>query len=125
MTVLELTGPGLTVHEHNHLREALAHRRNSLHAALLLYEEAAIPTPPRMALARRSRAAITDIDLAIDRMEDPRYGVCEQCHQKLSVHCLTLRPLATVCPSCDLLEAPKPAGRARGGVRPGRKGARA
>jgi hypothetical protein len=125
LTVSEMTWPALTVHEHSNLREALAHRRNSLHAALLLYEGAAVPTPSRAALARRSRAAIADIDLAIDLMEDPKYGICEHCHEKLPVRSLTLRPLETRCPSCDLLEGSRPAGRARGGTRPGRKGVRA
>jgi RNA polymerase-binding transcription factor DksA len=125
MTVSEMTWPGLTVHEQSSLRDALAHRRKSLHAALGLYEDAAIPTPPRMALARRSRAAIADIDLAFDRMEDPKYGSCEHCHERLTVQTLTLRPLETRCPGCDLLEASRPVGRPRGGTRPGRKGVRA
>jgi hypothetical protein len=47
--------------------DALEHRRRALSAALALYEEAPIGAAPRLALIRRTRLAIADVEDALAR----------------------------------------------------------
>ena len=107
MTV-ELGFPGLLVHERAALRDALEHRRRGLTAALRLYEDAEIETAPRLALVRRTRLAMADIERALARVHEATYGVCRDCQCPLPIALLTLRPLATYCSDCATTESVSP-----------------
>jgi RNA polymerase-binding transcription factor DksA len=104
----ELAFPGLLVHERNALRDALEHRRRGLTAAMRLYEDAAIETAPRLALVRRTRLAMADIDRGLARVHEAAYGVCRECQSPLPIAVLTLRPLATHCEDCATTESVSP-----------------
>jgi RNA polymerase-binding transcription factor DksA len=104
----ELTYPGLLVHERTALRDALQHRRRGLTAALRLYEDAAIETAPRLALVRRTRLAMADIESGLGRVHEPTYGVCRRCQSPLPIAVLTLRPLATHCDECAPTQSVSP-----------------
>jgi RNA polymerase-binding transcription factor DksA len=104
MTITEFSGPGLTARDRDNLREALGQRRHGLCAALRMYEEARISPAPRAALARRTRAAIDEIDVALGIIDNVTYGLCTRCRRRLPLHALTLRPLDQLCPTCPTAE---------------------
>ncbi len=104
MAISELLPPSLAVHERERLREELERRRLGLAAALDLYEDGAATTPSRRALVRRTQLAITDVDRALLRTDEPGYGVCKNCHRVLSITTLTRSPLETHCSVCIPLE---------------------
>ena len=54
-------------------------------------------------LARRvvvERQALAEIEAALDRIADGRYGRCEQCHRPISSGLLTAQPEARLCSAC-------------------------
>jgi hypothetical protein len=102
MTTTVLPGFGLTLDEREHLRDSLSRRREELRTALHLYEEARISEAPRAALARRTRAAIAEIDVALGVMHNTRYGICAGCRRPLPLNSLTRRPLDMLCRSCEI-----------------------
>ncbi len=40
---------------------------------------------------------LKDIDMALERLNDGTYGICEVCHSEIEPHYLKAEPLATVC----------------------------
>lgn len=48
--------------------------------------------------------AIHDIDVALDKMKDGTYGVCEQCGKQISFEVLSVRPESKLCKACKLIE---------------------
>lgn len=103
---IELAHAGLLVGERDALCEALEHRRRALKAALRLYEGAPIEHAPRLALVRRTRIAMAEIDRGLAQVHDTAYGVCRSCERAMPVARLTLRPLATDCAECAPFDAP-------------------
>jgi len=96
--------PGLTAVERDNLRVSLSQRRQELHAALDLYEEANISAAPRAALARRTRDAIVDIDAALAILHKTGYGLCKRCRRALPIVGLKVRLLEMRCRDCERLE---------------------
>src|SRR3954469_24387187 len=78
----------LALHERRQLRAALQQRQQELSAALRLYEEVAIHTEPRTALIQRTQLALNQIGLALNRLDDYRYGTCDDCRRTLPVQTL-------------------------------------
>jgi DnaK suppressor protein len=52
------------------------------------------------ALARQARQHLAEIDAALARLADGRYGRCEQCGSAISPARLAARPAAATCISC-------------------------
>ncbi|WP_068255192.1 TraR/DksA family transcriptional regulator [Janibacter corallicola] len=52
------------------------------------------------ALLRQGRASLTDIDAALERLEQGTYGICEQCGRPIGEGRLEARPTATRCIEC-------------------------
>ncbi|MGH9039852.1 MAG: TraR/DksA family transcriptional regulator [Acidimicrobiia bacterium] len=57
-----------------------------------------------LALSASARAAVDEIDLAIARMDDGTYGVCERCGKRISVARLEALPYAALCIECKSRE---------------------
>lgn len=55
----------------------------------------------RDAIARVLREDMVQIDRALDRVAEGRYGLCEDCHQPIPPKRLEVRPTATLCVSCQ------------------------
>ena len=60
----------------------------------------------------RESKLIKKIKLALDRIEDNTFGVCEQCGEDISIARLQARPVTTLCIDCKTKE--EAAERARG-----------
>ena len=52
-------------------------------------------------MAERDRKLIADINLALKRIENGRYGICETCEEKISPRRLQVNPTATLCIHCQ------------------------
>ena len=52
------------------------------------------------ALLKQGRASLTDIDAALERLEQGSYGTCEQCGRPIGEGRLEARPIATRCIEC-------------------------
>ncbi len=52
------------------------------------------------ALLRQGRASLTDIDAALERLEQDTYGICEQCGRPIGEGRLEARPTAVRCIEC-------------------------
>lgn len=52
------------------------------------------------ATARSIAASIREIDIAIERFEKGRYGVCEMCGEPIPAERLEARPATTTCVKC-------------------------
>ncbi|OFV87894.1 MAG: RNA polymerase-binding protein DksA [Acidobacteria bacterium RBG_16_68_9] len=48
----------------------------------------------------RERKLLAKIDLALERISDGTYGVCEECGEPISVDRLRARPVTTRCINC-------------------------
>jgi DnaK suppressor protein len=57
----------------------------------------------RQAVAERQ--ALAEIEAALDRIADGRYGRCEQCGRPIAAAMLTARPQARYCSACGRLPA--------------------
>jgi DnaK suppressor protein len=57
------------------------------------------------ALVDQAAAHLADIDLALARLDDGSYGVCESCGSRIAVERLTARPVARTCISCAAAKA--------------------
>ncbi|HEY7125869.1 MAG TPA: TraR/DksA C4-type zinc finger protein [Ktedonobacterales bacterium] len=55
----------------------------------------------RDAIARVLREDMVQVDRALDRVAEGRYGLCEDCHQPIPPKRLEVRPTATLCVSCQ------------------------
>ncbi|MBM4372980.1 MAG: RNA polymerase-binding protein DksA [Deltaproteobacteria bacterium] len=51
-------------------------------------------------LRGREKTLLRKIDLALERIEDGEYGVCEECGDEISVRRLEARPVTTLCIGC-------------------------
>lgn len=51
-------------------------------------------------LKEREKNLLRKIDLALDRIEDGRFGVCEACDQPIEERRLLARPVTTLCIAC-------------------------
>jgi RNA polymerase-binding transcription factor DksA len=52
-------------------------------------------------LLRGARIALADIDAALDRAADGRYGTCTDCRQPIAVERLEILPMVATCMSCQ------------------------
>jgi RNA polymerase-binding transcription factor DksA len=52
------------------------------------------------ALQARARASLTDIGVALRKLDDGRYGECDRCGQPIGDARLAARPAALVCVRC-------------------------
>lgn len=52
------------------------------------------------ALARETRQELVEIDAALVRLDDGRYGACETCGRPIAVERLQVRPAARTCVAC-------------------------
>ena len=50
------------------------------------------------------RSEMAQIDKALIRVKDNRYGVCAACHQSIGIEQLELSPESEHCPSCQSLQ---------------------
>jgi RNA polymerase-binding transcription factor DksA len=53
-----------------------------------------------LALSAQAQAAIEEIDLALAKIKDGTYGVCEQCHNTIPKERLRALPYAALCVQC-------------------------
>ncbi|WP_045216230.1 RNA polymerase-binding protein DksA [Desulfonatronovibrio magnus] len=51
-------------------------------------------------LRDRDRKLIQKIEQALDRIEDGRFGICEECDEDISIPRLKARPVTTLCIKC-------------------------
>ena len=51
-------------------------------------------------LCDRDRETLSQIDDALERLEDGEYGLCEECGDKISKGRLNVRPFARYCVTC-------------------------
>jgi len=51
-------------------------------------------------LCDRDREKITQIDDALERLEEGGYGICEECGRRISEERLKIRPFARYCVPC-------------------------
>ena len=52
------------------------------------------------ALLDQARATLADLDAALGRLAEGRYGVCERCGRPIGADRLAARPAATRCIDC-------------------------
>jgi DnaK suppressor protein len=52
------------------------------------------------ALARQARGHLAEIDAALRRLDEGRYGTCERCGRPVGAARLAARPAAATCISC-------------------------
>ena len=52
------------------------------------------------ALLRQARDHLDEIDAAMTRLAEGRYGICERCGRPIAVERLEARPVARTCVSC-------------------------
>ena len=53
-----------------------------------------------LALSAQAQAAVEEIDLALIKIKDGTYGVCEQCHNTIPKERLRALPYAALCVQC-------------------------
>jgi RNA polymerase-binding transcription factor DksA len=53
------------------------------------------------ALLAAATAALSDINAALARIQNGRYGSCVQCHEPIAVGRLEILPAAALCMSCQ------------------------
>jgi len=53
-----------------------------------------------LALSAQAQAAVEEIDLALAKMKEGTYGVCEQCHNTIPKERLRALPYAALCVQC-------------------------
>lgn len=47
---------------------------------------------------------LADIDLALNKIKEGKYGVCEQCRQEISLEVLKISPESKLCQRCKISE---------------------
>ncbi len=52
-------------------------------------------------LSNRDRAKLKAIDVALERIEDGTYGICEECEKKIRLERLKVMPFARYCVNCQ------------------------
>lgn len=52
-------------------------------------------------LTDNERKQLTDIDIALKKIEDKDFGICEDCREKISSERLEAVPTATLCIGCQ------------------------
>jgi RNA polymerase-binding transcription factor DksA len=52
-------------------------------------------------LLRGARLALTEIDAALDRAADGRYGICTSCGRPIAVERLEILPMVATCMCCQ------------------------
>src|SRR4051794_22174168 len=52
------------------------------------------------ALLARARGRVAELDLALERLREGTYGVCERCGRAIPVERLEIRPAARTCVTC-------------------------
>ena len=57
-----------------------------------------------ISLANSMRERITQVERALDRLDDGQYGWCERCGNAIPVERLAAFPSATLCVTCKQLE---------------------
>jgi DnaK suppressor protein len=57
-----------------------------------------------ISLANSIRERITQVERALDRLDDGRYGWCERCGNPIPVERLAAFPSATLCVTCKQLQ---------------------
>jgi DnaK suppressor protein len=53
-----------------------------------------------LALSAQASAAVEEIDIALAKIKDGTYGVCEQCHNTIPKERLRALPYASLCVQC-------------------------
>lgn len=53
------------------------------------------------ALRRNAEALITQIDAALDRIDDGTYGICQRCERPIGAERLEARPYVAYCIQCQ------------------------
>ena len=53
-----------------------------------------------LALSAQASAAVEEIDIALEKIKDGTYGVCEQCHNTIPKERLRALPNAALCVQC-------------------------
>jgi RNA polymerase-binding transcription factor DksA len=53
-----------------------------------------------LALSAQAQAAVEEIDLALEKIKEGTYGVCEQCHNTIPKERLRALPYAALCVQC-------------------------
>ena len=53
-----------------------------------------------LALSAQAQAAVEEIDLALAKIKEGTYGVCEQCHNTIPKERLRALPYAALCVQC-------------------------
>lgn len=51
-------------------------------------------------LRGREKALLKKIDMALERMENGEYGICEECGEEITAKRLKARPVTTLCIRC-------------------------
>lgn len=54
----------------------------------------------QVALGQSHREMINDIDAALNRIKEGKYGICEQCGKEISEEVLALIPESRFCEEC-------------------------
>lgn len=54
-----------------------------------------------VALGEQERAALIDIEAALQRLDEGRYGVCAQCGEDIAAERLKVLPQALYCIDCE------------------------
>ena len=89
--LLELGGSEMSIDE-----DRTAYSNHMAEGATEVFEQA------RNVGMRRSREhMLTDVEEALQRIEDGSYGVCRRCGQPIDVARLTVMPAAEYCYSCQ------------------------
>lgn len=55
-------------------------------------------------LRDRERKLVKNIEAALQRVEDGTYGICEECHEEISMPRLKARPMTRLCIECKMQE---------------------
>ncbi|MFC9284383.1 TraR/DksA family transcriptional regulator [Streptomyces collinus] len=62
----------------------------------------------RVKLAASARMVLTDVEAALERMDDGRYGACHLCRRPIDVERLTIVPQARFCAPCQQVKEARP-----------------
>ena len=81
-----MAGGGMTAAEQTYLRSELEQRRTRLHVAL--------QAPAADASISQ---LLTDVDAALGRMSEGKFGICEMCHESVEADRLLADPLVRFC----------------------------
>jgi RNA polymerase-binding transcription factor DksA len=58
----------------------------------------------QLAIAQALRDEVQEIDLALERIREKKYGICTKCGKEISKEVLQTAPESTLCESCKLGE---------------------